>query len=323
MAADAMFYLRYYLFAANLFDVPMDIIPDVVHSHDLYTLPAAIGLARRHGAKVIWDAHELETERAPPLPGERKAFIDHLERHLFDSVDEICTVCDSVADFYAARFPKRRPFVVMNSPEVSQLGHTGNDIRTATGVGAAPIAVYTGIVGREGRGLHVMCEAMRFLPEWHLVVLGPRHPGNDEWLLGHAAQQGVESRVHLLPPVPHEQVVESIRSATVGVCPIQPITLSYRFAAPNKLFEMAFAGLPLVVSNLPEMERIVRTIQIGVVFEHPSATSLAAAIRTAAADRPLYELDEPRKALLDSLYSWDVQKARLYEAYQRLLNPGD
>ena len=32
----------------------------VVHAHDLETLPAAIAVARRAGAQVVYDAHELE-----------------------------------------------------------------------------------------------------------------------------------------------------------------------------------------------------------------------------------------------------------------------
>ena len=38
--------------------------PDVVHAHDLYTLLAGVWIARRHKARLLYDAHELETARA-------------------------------------------------------------------------------------------------------------------------------------------------------------------------------------------------------------------------------------------------------------------
>ena len=37
--------------------------PDVVHAHDINTLPTAWAAARRAGARLVYDAHEISTDR--------------------------------------------------------------------------------------------------------------------------------------------------------------------------------------------------------------------------------------------------------------------
>jgi len=321
---DGMFYLRYFLYAYHIAALNLESKPDVIHAHDLYTLPAAILLARRTGAKVIFDAHEIETERIPPLPAEKKDFIDRLERTLFRETDAIVVCCESSADFYGERLRKERPVVVMNAPVLSatQESDAGtleviNRLRSEAG---AEIIIYTGGVGREARGLHIAVAALSYLPNAHMVILGPRHPANDEWLLGEAMSVGVSDRLHLIPPVSHSEVVDSIKKADVGICLIQDASLSYRYAMPNKLFEMAFAGLPLCVSDLPEMGRFVRELGAGVTVDQTNPRAIAEAIRHLMDHRDQYVLGESGKGILMDRYSWPAQKNVLRDLYGRLLS---
>lgn len=321
---DGMFYLRYFLYAYHIAALNLDSRPDIIHAHDLYTLPAAILLARRTGAKVIFDAHEIETERIPPLPAEKKDFIDRLERTLFRETDAIVVCCESSADFYGERLQKDRPSVVMNAPVLSTTKEA--DICALEVIdrlrleAEAEIIIYTGGVGREARGLHIAAAALAHLPNAHLIILGPRHPANDEWLMGEASSLGVSDRLHLIPPVSHNEVVDSVKKADVGICLIQDASLSYRYAMPNKLFEMAFAGLPLCVSDLPEMGRFVRELGAGVTVDQTNPRAVAEAIRHLMDHRDQYVLDENGKGILMDKYSWPAQKRVLWGLYGRLLS---
>ena len=306
-----------YYFAANFLAQNFPETPTVIHSHDIYPLPGAIELARRTGARVVFDAHEIETERLPPLTPPKKSFVDRVERLWLSQIDHLIVCCDSAADFYAERFTKRRPQVVMNAPLMLEEHRTDFNLRTACGIDATqPLIIYTGGVGGEARGLHLVAEAMCRLPEFHLAVLGPRNPDYDRWLTEKSAAVGVLDRIHLLPPVPPEQVVAATRMADVGVCPIQDASLSYRYAMPNKLFEMAFTGMPICVSNLPEMARFVLENEVGVVMDQTDPIDIARALRETYERREqLRKTDGQLQSLLNK-YAWPVQAEKLLQAYK-------
>lgn len=320
--AEDFYYARYGIMGAHLATLEFDFTPDVIHCHDLYPLPGGAVLAKRTGAKLIYDAHEYETERVPPLPDERKAFVEALENDLFRHTDRIVTVCQSLADLYSKRFDGPRPAVIMNAPEQEPEGAVarhGPDIRAMADVdGAKPLVVYTGGVGQEPRGLDHVVAALAMMEKAHLVVLGPRHPINDAWLMNHVHKAGVAQRVHLLPGVAADQVVNAIATADVAVCPIQDASLSYRFSMPNKLFEAAFARLPIAVSNLPEMRCFVEELGAGKAMDQTDPRSIAETLALLAAQRDRYTMNEEAEALLAAKYAWPVQAKRLAELYAEL-----
>ena len=49
---------------------------------------------------------------------------------------------------------------------------------------------------------------------------------------------------------------------------IKPISKSYEQTLPNKLFEYALAGIPVIASKLTEMEKIINKYQIGYTVEY-------------------------------------------------------
>jgi glycosyltransferase involved in cell wall biosynthesis len=311
--------LRYFFLTANFLNQVFDVKPAIIHAHDLPSLPGAIQLAAATNAQLIFDAHELETERAPPLPIDQKRFIDFLESWWLNHVNRMVTVCDSIADFYQTRFKGARATVFMNVPELNDTGNADYDLRGAAGLSAdAKTVIYTGAVGREARGLHKVVEALRLLDGVNLIILGPRAEGNDDWLLDIAESMGVRERLRLLPPVPTDQVVSAIRTADAGVCPIQDVALSYRVSMPNKLFECAFAEVPICVSDLPEMARFVTDLGIGVVMDQTDPQSIAAALREVLDNRARYALTSESRARLKDEYSWPAQSRRLQQLYREI-----
>src|SRR5690606_3088570 len=71
------------------------------------------------------------------------------------------------------------------------------------------------------------------------------------------------TNIHLHKSVPHEQVVTMVRNADVGLCFVENVSLSDYYSLPNKLFEYAFSGLPVLASDLPEISKIVSQYSLG------------------------------------------------------------
>jgi glycosyltransferase involved in cell wall biosynthesis len=67
--------------------------------------------------------------------------------------------------------------------------------------------------------------------------------------------------------------------ATAGLCLIQPVCRSYELTLPNKLFEYAAAGVPVLASNMPVLAGVVRREGLGEVVDHSDPRGIAAALQ--------------------------------------------
>lgn len=315
-----------FLFDANTQNLAIEGPVDIVHAHDIYTLPAGVRLAQATGAKLIYDAHEYEIERASKMPPEGNAMADAIERDCLEHVDAVISVSQSICDLYAERFSGRKPVLVMNAPEVKEDVSATRDqqgerdeFRRKLGLSVqTPLISYTGWVLREQRGVDQVVRAMLDLPEFHLIVLGPRNEVHDDGLMKTASSLGVADRVHLLPPVHHSQVVPTICNCDVAVIPFQDSTLSYRYAMPNKLFEAVFSGLPVAVADLPDMRAFVQALGRGESMDATDPKAIARTIGSLYRNKSDYELDADQYSELVRNYSWSAQAEKIYSLYLEL-----
>ncbi len=321
--------------------------PDVIHAHDLIPLPMAVEVARKTGAKVIYDAHELETHRNPPLPPHIRYAVERVERRNIVKADAVFTVCDPIADFLRDKYRIARPHVVMNAPQYPptserkgnfiledtrlkgadshwrQSGGHIDRLRDLAGVSDDKIlAVYVGLV-TINRGLETVIEALPKLPEVTLVTVGPTNPASVEKLKEMAERIGVTDRFKLVPAVPVDMVIDCVSSATFGVCPIWPLTKSYNWALPNKLFEMTFAGLPIVASDTEEVSRFLNENDLGLIYKYNDAEDCASKIRTLLDDFESYRVSTDKKEQIRQKYSWPKQASVVKQVYETLLSSSD
>ena len=105
-------------------------------------------------------------------------------------------------------------------------------------------------------------------------------------------------------------------SADFGISTIEDSCLSYRYCLPNKMFEYIMAGLPIIVSNLPEMKRLVEDNKIGVVAPQNTAQGLQIAIEKAL-ELNKEELQENLQKVKE-VYNWEEQEKVLLNIYKKL-----
>ncbi len=85
--------------------------------------------------------------------------------------------------------------------------------------------------------------------------------------------------------MPLKQLLAHTAEADVGVTLLQDTCENHRLALPNKLFEYIAAGVPVVASALPEIERLVDRYGIGWCVAPDQPQALAGRIRQALAVR--------------------------------------
>jgi glycosyltransferase involved in cell wall biosynthesis len=135
-------------------------------------------------------------------------------------------------------------------------------------------------------------------------------------LVARAAELGVAERVHVLPYVPHHQVVRFLAGADLGVIPIHHWP-NHEIALITKYFEYSHARLPLVVSDVKTMAGVTRSTGQGEVFRAEDTEDYARAVKTVLADPGGY------RAVYDpgmlSAWTWEAQAEVLHGVYRRLL----
>lgn len=296
--------------------------PKIVHAHDLATLVAGAVLADRYGARLIYDAHEYEPERMPPLAPEQKVAVTALEDRGLARADALITVSDSLAEFYRQRQPAMEVKLVLNCPET----RTGNarrveGLRKRLGLAEdTPLAVFVGLPVLKMRGLDITLKALCLCPEFHLAVIGPRWKAQDAELSAATKAMGLSDRVHMLEPVMPDEVVDAIGDADLSICLIQDVTLSYRHSMPNKLFEALVAGVPTIVSDLPDMAALIRRHHAGLVVDQTDPAAVADAMRRILKDRAVYVPTGDARDALEIECTWMGQEKALGDLYSRLLD---
>ena len=82
-----------------------------------------------------------------------------------------------------------------------------------------------------------------------------------------AKRYNIEDRIFFIDSVPYEQLAAFSENAYIGLSLIQPISKSYEHALPNKLFEYAIRGLPIICSDLPAMKDMILKHKVGIAIQ--------------------------------------------------------
>ncbi|MFI0796349.1 glycosyltransferase family 4 protein [Micromonospora rubida] len=303
--------------------------PDLIHANDFRMIGVGARAKVRAAAEgrriaLVWDAHEYLPgvqpwrDNARWLPGNTAH-----EREFVPYADAAMTVSGGLADLLQQEHGlTERPDVVLNAPAVDESvldpGEPVPDIRARCAIGPeVPLLVYSGVAAPK-RGLGVMIEALPELPDAH-VALVVNKPDSDyvRGLVARAAKLGAGDRVHLLPYVPHHQVVRFLSGAQVGVIPIQHWP-NHEIALITKFFEYSHARLPLVVSDVRTMAETVRETGQGEVFVAEDVADFVRAVRAVLGDPARYRAAYDRPGLLAG-WTWEAQAEVLDEVYARLL----
>ncbi len=272
-----LFYLEYNI---RLFFFLLKSKIDVYVSNDLDTLPANFMASRIRRKPLIYDSHEYFTE-VPELIGRPvvKAVWTAIEKLLVPKVDAAYTVCDSIAEVYRDLYQVDFK-VVRNLPVCSQSENMPAPIPEKKS--DPNIIVYQGALNL-GRGIESAIRAMAFVEGAELWLAGDGDLISE--LKQMVAELGLESKVRFIGRLPLQELSLITRQADLGISLEEDLGLNYRFALPNKLFDYIQAGVPVLVSNLPEMRKIVEHYQIGAIGETHQRKELAERMKSCLFDQ--------------------------------------
>ncbi len=290
---------------------------DVVHAHDVNTLPTAWLAAKLSGAKVVYDAHEISTSREGY--NSFRGLVALVERTLMPRVQGTITTTDARAKFFARAYGVPRPVVLQNRPRLTA-SPASNRIREELGLTQQwPIVVYQGGL-QQGRGLERLIRVAATVPNTYFVLIGGGRLAKP--LIDLSQASNLTEQVHFIPTVSLADLPSYTASADIGVQPIENTCLNHFTTDSNKLFEYLIAGLPVVATDFPEIRRIVRAHGIGLLVRDRDDESLSAALNRLSGDVQLREALAQKAALAAAHLNWEQQEDQLLKLYQKVLPQG-
>jgi glycosyltransferase involved in cell wall biosynthesis len=174
--------------------------------------------------------------------------------------------------------------------------------------------VYIGSISAN-RGIHQLLDLVTRLKTKNanirLVLIGPF---TDDQLENSARaymfKAGIVENVQILGPMKNVDAYPVVARCMVGLALLLPEP-NFAKSLPTKMFEYMALGLPVVVSNFPLWESIVRKHQVGAAVDPMDVGVVAEVIDELLVDQDRYRLLSRNARRAAQEYSWESENETL------------
>ncbi|MDG1811359.1 MAG: glycosyltransferase [Polaribacter sp.] len=254
--------------------------------------------------KIIYDSHELFTE-IPELinrPTVKKIWLE-IEKSIVPKLKNCHTVSDSIANFYFNKYNTN--FLTIRNLPIAKNIILGNFPFDTNG---QKIILYQGAVNK-GRGIELMLESMKYLKNYIFVIIGTGDVFEDVKL--QASKLISQKKAYFFGKLPPLEMQKLTPLADIGISFEEDLGLNYRYALPNKIFDYLHAGVPVLVSNLPEMHKIVNEYKFGETIKNRNPQVIAKQIEAFSFKKNSTEIINAKNKL-----NWRSEEEKLISLYQ-------
>lgn len=290
---------------------------EIIVACDLDTLVPCSLVSRLCRKKLIYDSHEYFTGQYGLEERRFKHFIwKSAERLTVPGVKHMITVSDSIAALYRCEYGVN-PVVVRNvAPDVrhlkqherSELGASDNEL----------LLVCQGSGINPGRGGEELVSALAMTVGVRLLFIGSGDA--IEGLRRTSAESPARDRIIFLPRMPWEEMMRYTMCCDAGLSADTDTCTNQRYSLPNKLFDYIAAGIPAIVSPLPEISALVKYYGCGSVLEEVTPDAIAKEIQRLVDDHTLLPaLREKARAARQEL-TWEKEKLREQELIRSVID---
>jgi len=308
--------MMYILFNLFLFFRLLTRRSDLYVANDLDTLIPCYYVSRLFGKPLVYDAHEYFTGQFGLAERRFKyAVWKRAERRLLPRIRHMITVSNSIAGLYREEYGVD-PVVIMNvAPSTDELiAYNRDNLR----VGKDDLLViYQGSGINPGRGVMELVNAMTMLERVRLIIAG----SGDmiEEVREAVSVKGLRNNVILLPRMKWEEMMQFTMICDAGLSLDPDNCINQRFSLPNKLFDYIAAGIPMIVSPLPEVSDVVRRHACGLILSHVAPYTIAGALERLRDDREL--LAELKEQALEArkVLNWENEKLKEQEFFRNVI----
>jgi len=287
---------------------------DILIANDLDTLLPNYLISKLKRIPLVYDSHEYFTG-VPELQNRKRVqkIWKKIEGHILPKLRYAFTVNESIAklyfDEYGVRFDVIRNVPLPDDtlyPDKVSLRKSLNLPEDET------IFILQGAGINIDRGAEEAVEAMQFARGLLLIVGdGDVIPQLKEKVAGLQLEKKVKFVARQNPVVLRRYT----RAADVGLTLDKDTNINYRFSLPNKLFDYLQAGIPVLASDLPEVSRVIKEYNAGLIAYDHDPKRLATLMEEITDPSLLEQLKPGIKRAAAELH-WGKEKEKLV----RLIN---
>lgn len=285
---------------------------DILVSNDLDTLPANYCISRIRNKHLVFDSHEYYTE-TPELVDRKfvQAIWKRIEKSIFPKLKHVYTVNESIANLFRKKYgvkvevirnvPYKREYKAMKTR--AELGLPENK----------KIILLQGAGINIQRGTEEMVEAMQYIDDSVFVIIG----GGDVlgFLKEKVREMRLEHKVMFIPKMPFHQLYQYSVHADIAVSLDKDTNINYRYSLPNKIFDYIQARIPVLVSDLPEISKIVEQYKIGKVIQSHKPKDIASAVNSMLNNPDQYEIWKENLSFAAEELCWENEEKKLIQIY--------
>ena len=278
--------------------------PDIIHANDLDALLAAYIATRSWKCKIVFDTHEVYTDNFGMASAVlKKLFWSFIESWIIKRVDLVVCVSNAAADYFAAKYNIPKPLVVTNCAKRQRL-HEHENVKSP----------YFEVLNHgqfyEGRGYDIMVEAAAISRNSQIKYVLRGFGRMEPELRSFVDEKGL-TNVTFAPPVKTTELIPAARTSHVGLAITVPINLNFKLSVSNKIFEYISAGLPVIMSDIPEHRYLNEKYNFGIILKENTAECLRDAVMTMYENEELYREYSANAKRLSEELNWETEFAKL------------
>lgn len=271
---------------------------DLIISNDIESLPLALKIA--NGAKILLDSHEYTPREFEDRVFWRfflKDYKEYLCKEYIKCCDRMTTVSDGIAEEYYKHF-NIKPDIITNACDYVDIkpSHNSKYIRLIHHGGAVP-----------SRKIESMIKMMEYLDNSFTLdlMLLPTLPA---YLKKLKYMVKNKDKIRFLEPVSTQDVVNRINKYDIGVYILEENSFNNKYALPNKFFDFIQARLAVAIGPSPEMAKIVRRYDLGIVADNFTPESMAKELSKLTIDKIEYYKYQSDKVAYELSSERNLQK---------------
>lgn len=288
--------------------------PDVVHANDLNAFIPAMLAARKLKCKVVYDSHEIYVYNNTVMAAPKiyRDMLQCIEKRLVKKCELMVCVSHAAAEYFSNKYGIDEPMVVTNCAlkDTVFIGEEKNYGFEVLNHGQ----FYA------GRGYEIMAQACELIADYPDIRLAIRGYGQLEKSLRETvAQHKNPEQFVFYPKVTVQELIPMASKSHVGVAVTEPICLNFKLSVSNKLFEYAAAGLPVIMSDIPEHRYLNEKFDFGLIISENTPDAFAKAVIRLYTDHELYKRLSKNALRLSEEVNWENEFGRLLDAERAMM----
>ena len=280
---------------------------DVIHCHDLDTLPVGVKLKKKLGIPLVYDAHEIWGYMiSRDLPKIWANLYLFLEKGLIKNVDEIITVNEPLEDYFKSITNKPITIIMNCKPlQGTKYEPTKNNVFRI---------IYIGTLEKP-RFLLELIDVVKVISNLECIIAGG---GNSKYIEALKNKCKKTQNVKYIGKIPMDQVLPMTKKADVIICMTSPDDPNNSRALANKQFEAMVSGRPVICTKgtYPGEFTLKNKCGLSADFNKQSLKEAIVELR----DKPKLCEELGKNALKAAIekYNWKKQEEKLKRAYEKI-----